>query len=467
MRILVINIALRPPPARIWLPIGLGYVVSAMQRADFQFDLLDLNAHFQPPEEVEEFLGMHEYDVVAMGTIVTGYKYVKRFSSAIKKSFPDTMIIVGNTVAHSIPKLLLRKTDADIAVMGEADETIIELLKRLQNSRELDDILGIWYRRNGEICSNPPRPIIKDIDQIPIPNWDLFSTEIYIKNLSKSVNEPLPPIPRDQIRPMPINTARGCPYNCTFCYHIFHGEQYRWRSPANIVQEMKYLHDRYGINYFSFHDELTFFSIKQTQAFADVLINSGLQVYWEADCRSGLFSKDEHVEVVRKLKQAGCLKLSYSLESADPAILKWMNKRVGAEAFSRQVQILKRGGIASLTSLVLGYPIETEETIRATIDVCIANGIYPSAGYLLPQPGTPMYDYALEHGYIKDEEAYLLDIGDRQDLYLNMTQIPDEELEMIINRELERCNRELGLNLQEGGLLKTGSYRSPEEQNAK
>jgi len=125
---------------------------------------------------------------------------------------------------------------------------------------------------------------------------------------------------------------------------------------------------------------------------------------------------------------------------------------------------LKRGGIASLTSLVFGYPIETEETIKSTIDACIANGIYPSTGYLLPQPGTPMYEYAIEQGYIKDEEAYLLVMGDRQDLRLNMTQMPGDEMENIVNRELERCSNELGIVLNEGSLLKTGSYRSPAGQ---
>ena len=466
MKILVINIALRPPSARRYLPIGLGYVVSAIKCAGFEFDLLDLDAHPQSPEQTERFLRTHRYDVVAMGCIVTGYRYVKWLSQTIKGAFPDTVIVVGDTVAQSIPHILLAKTGADIAVMGEGDETIVELLGRLQTSRDLEGIRGIWYCRNDDFVSNPPRPIIENIDQIPFPDWDLFDIEVYTQSSSKSLDEPLPPIPREQIRAMPINTARGCPYNCTFCYHIFRGEKYRWRSPESIIREMRHYREHYGINYFIFHDELTFFSIKQTELFADALLASGLQVYWSAACRSGLFTKDEHVEVAHKLKQIGCMYLGFSLESADPDILRWMNKRVGPDAFSHQVEILRQAGLGSNTAIVIGYPNETEETIRATIDCCIANGIYPSAGYLLPQPGSPMYDYALEHGYIKDEEAYLLAVGDRQDLHVNMTQMSDDELEAIVKRELARCAHELDLDLPGGALLKTGFYRQPRRSNS-
>jgi radical SAM superfamily enzyme YgiQ (UPF0313 family) len=437
-----------------------------MKRAGFEFDLLDMDAHPQSPEQTERFLRTHSYDVVAMGCIVTGYKYVKWLSATIKENFPETVVVVGNTVAQSIPKILLSKTDADVAVMGEGDEVIVELLERLQTSRNLEGIQGIWYRHEADFAQNPPRRVIEDLDNIPFPNWDLFDIEVYIQSMTKLRAEPLPPIPHEQIRVMTINTARGCPYNCTFCYHIFRGEKYRWRSAASVIREMQYHHEHYGINNFAFHDELTFFSIEQVASFAEALLAKGLHVYWKAECRSGLFVKDEHVEVVRKLKEAGCLELGFSLESSNLDILGWMNKRVGPDVFSRQVEILTRGGLAAATSIVIGYPNETEETIKATIDCCIANSIYPSTGYLLPQPGSPMYKWALEHGYIKDEEAYLLTMGDRQDLRLNMTQLADEQLEAIVKRELGRCNRELRLGLPEAGLLKTSYIRptSPDKR---
>lgn len=460
MKILFINIALRQTSGPKYLPLGLCYIISAVKRAGYGYDLLDLDANQLSKEQTELFLRTHRYDIVAMGCIVTGYRHVKWLAQVIEEAFPDTIIIVGNSVASSIPNILLNKTKTDIAVIGEGDQTILDLLRAIQNKSDLGSVHGIAYKQNNDIKCSPRREVIRDIDQIRIPDWDIFNVDLYIASLLPYLDEPYPPIPREKVRSFIINTARGCLYNCTFCYHVFRGHKYRWRSPSSIIIEMRYDQERYGINHFYFWDELTLFSIKQAEAFADAMLASGLQVYWRSSCISGLFSKDEHVEVAKKLKDAGALGIGFSLESADPEILKWMNKKATIEAFSRQVEILRRAGLPVTTSIVLGYPNETEKTIKATIDCCIASGIYPSAGYLLPQPGTPMYDYALKHGYIKDEEEYILSMGDRQDLHLNMTQMSDHELEAIVQSELGRCSRALGLNHKPEMLLKTGYVRA-------
>lgn len=141
-----------------------------------------------------------------------------------------------------------------------------------------------------------------------------------------------------------------------------------------------------------------------------------------------------------------------------------MGKRATPQQFTRQREILDRAGIPTLTSLVFGYPNETRETIEMTLQCCLENGVYPSAGYLLPQPGTPMYTYALEHGYIPDEDAYLLSLGDRQDLRLNMTSMSDAELEGAVQSGLRTVSEALRIGLSEGHLLKTGHYRCVQEE---
>jgi radical SAM superfamily enzyme YgiQ (UPF0313 family) len=460
MKVLVINVALRKNPVRLFPPIGLGYVLTAMKQAGFAFDLLDLDAHPQEPEETERFLRTHRYDVVAMGCIVTGYKFVKWLSRTVKEAFPDTVVIVGNTVAQSISEILLSRTGADVAVMGEGDETIVELLTRLETSRHLDAIAGIRYRAGDRVIATPPRPPIANLDALPFPDWDLLDIEVYIRSLSRRPDEPLPPVPPEEIRALPINTARGCPFQCTFCYHVFREVKYRCRSAGSVIAEMRERNQRYGINLFALNDELTFYSVRQAGEFADALIASGLQVWWKADVRSGLFHAEEHIELARKMHRAGCLALGFSLESSDPVILKAMKKGADPNQFARQCDILQRGGVAPLTSIVIGYPTETEDSIRATIRWCVEAGVYPSTGYLLPQPRTPMYEYACRNGFIPDEEVYLLAMGDRQDLRLNMTQIPDERLEAVVAAELGRASSELGINLSGHGLLKTGAYRA-------
>mgnify|MGYP001608380545 CR=1 FL=1 len=153
------------------------------------------------------------------------------------------------------------------------------------------------------------------------------------------------------------------------------------------------------------------------------------------------------------------MSLGYSLESANTNILKQMNKYISLEGFKAQKQLLDEAGIATLTSLVVGYPDETEATLKETFDFCYDLNMYPSTGYLLPQPATPMYQYAIEYGYIDDEEAYLLQMGDRQDLRLNMTKIPSERLEELVRNHLRRIRDKLKLPLDDEHLIKTGVVR--------
>ena len=183
-----------------------------------------------------------------------------------------------------------------------------------------------------------------------------------------------------------------------------------------------------------FWDDLSFASLPQAERFADAIIESGLKFFWSAAVRVDLFGNPKHdfgrrLLVAEKFKEAGCLSLGFSLESANKEILEMMNKKIEAQYFLNQVEVLNQVGITSMISVVFGYPIETRDTINETFDMCKSAGIYPSMGYLLPLPSTGMYDYALKNGYITNEDKYLDLITERQDLCLNMTKMSDDEFD--------------------------------------
>lgn len=459
MKILLINLCLRPESDIKIYPVGLGYVASSIYRAGYKLEILDIDIQRYSYTELENILRSKDFDVVGFGCIVTGYKIVKNLCSMIKKINRDAIIVVGNSVASSIPQLLLSNTQADIAVIGEGDITIIELLKALEERQPLEYISGICFKKSKEMVSTQMRIPISNLDDIPLPHWDLFDVNTYIESYGDFVNEPYP-MPKDEIRVFPVNTARGCAYKCTFCYHVFRADRYRFRSPASIISEIKELKKRYGVNYIHFWDELTFFSPNQAEALVNRLLSEDLGIYWTSACRADLFREEKDLELAHKFKKSGCIGLAYSLESADVNILKAMNKHLDPQNFVKQKKILDAAGLVTWTSLVFGYPQETEETIAKTMQLCRENDIYPSVGYLLPQPGTPMYNYALANGFISDEEEYLLNLGDRQDLRINLTNIPSERFESIISAHLEGISKKLGLNLKKDSLIKTGHYRA-------
>jgi anaerobic magnesium-protoporphyrin IX monomethyl ester cyclase len=465
MNLLIINISLRPESPKKLFPVGLGYIATSIKRAGFIFDLLDIDAHRYSDVQIKDFIHKKKYDVVCMGCIVSGYKTIKFLSSVIKAYHPSSQIIVGNSVATSIPETLLSKTEADIAVMGEGDITIVDLLKAIAEKRPLEEVSGICFKMNGKLIQTKSRPMIKDISTVPFIDFSIFDVEVYIEGSRNNVPEPLP-MPREKIRGLPTNTARGCIADCTFCYHVFKGMPYRFRNADSIVSEIKSMIEQYGLNYLFFYDELTFFSKKQTLTFVQKIIDEGLHFYWTADCRAGLFDREEDIAIMEKMKQAGCTGIGYSLESSDAGILEAMNKKITLEQFRRQTELFHKAGIQTWTGLVFGYPQETPETIQKTFDCCIENGMYPSVGYLLPQPGSPMYAYAKNHGYIPDEEDYLMKMGDRQDLRINLTRMSDDEFKGHVAEGAKRCSQELGIGLKDSELIKTQYYRA-KEPNAK
>ena len=459
MRILLINICLRPESKLKLVPIGLAYIATAMKKAGFDFDILDIDVDRLSDQQIDQELEKDVYDVVCMGCIVTGYKMVKQLAAMVRAKSPNATIIVGNSVATSIPEILLKNTEADITVMGEGDLTIIEILESISHGKSWEYVEGICFKKNNAITATNKRELIKDISTLPVVDFSIFDIEKYISTSEFAVSDPLP-FKRSSTRALPVNTARGCIANCSFCYHVFKYHRYRYRTPSSICEEISQMILNYNLNYILLWDELTFFSKKQVKEFCREILDRKLCFAWGGSCRGNLFQEDKDLETIEMMKQAGCVRMGYSLESSDETILRFMNKRISVDQFSRQTKLFKKAGIPVVTSLVLGFPQETPATIEKTFDCCISNEIYPSAGYLLPQPGSAMYLYAIEHGYITDEEDYLMSMGDRQDLRLNMTSMSDEQFEHHVMKGLRRCNQMLGVGLDDSGLIKTQYYRS-------
>lgn len=458
MKLLFINVSLRPDSKRKLLPIGLGYILTAVKNRGIDFDLFDMDIQSLPPEAITAFIKGKDYDVVAMGTIISGYGKVKTLARLIRKELPGAKIIAGNTVATARPELLLSKTEIDIAVLGEGDITIIDLLKAIKSKSGLDTVNGIAFEGlDGKITFTKPRSVIEDVDSLPFIDWDIFDFDAYFEYRENVANASLFAKSGD-IRPMILNTARGCIYKCTFCYHAFQNEKYRWRSAKNIVAEIKQFKDKYDVNHVSFFDELSFFNKKQVVEFVDEFEKAGLDIWWYAVVRGDMFTEDDH-ELLVRMKNIKCESLAYSIESASDKILKLMDKRMDMNQFAAQKRALDKAGINSACSAVFGMPLETKETIWETINFCLDLGIYPSSGFLLPLPGTPMYDHALEHRYITDEDDYLTQIGDRQDLHLNMTKLSSEELVGEVEKGLRMIADRYNLNVPDASLFKTTTYK--------
>ena len=454
MKTAFINIPLRPGAKRQQLPVGLAYVITAAKKNGFDFDLIDMAIDNLSMQDLEKVLSKKKYDIYAFGCIVTGYKFVSQASDIIKNIQPDSVIICGNSVATSIPEILLLNTKVDIAVLGEADITIVELLKALEEKEPVSGVKGIAFKKDGQIIFTEKQPIIDDIDTIGFPDWDVFNLKKYEQYSQVNVNI----FSSDRIISFPLNSARGCLYRCTFCYHAFVGQKYRRYSSSAVVEEIKRLHSKYNCNFVSFWDELTFPNVKSIESMVKAINSLDFKIKWAADGRAGLFYK-KHLDLIKAMKESGCDNFEYSLENGSPEILAAMNKKITVSQFIEQSKVLWEGGVVPLTSVIFGYPQETPETIQQTLDICEECNIYPSVGFLLPLPGTPIYEWARNNGRIKDEVEYLTRINDRQDFHVNLTNMSDKEFVDTVTTKLKALAKKQGLELE--SVFKTVTYKKP------
>ncbi|MEM7540333.1 MAG: radical SAM protein [Pseudomonadota bacterium] len=460
LRILFINPCLRHGAKLKILPVGLGSVMTYVRQCGYDFELYDIDINEPDDAQVESFLTENQFDVILYGSIVTHYAWMKWLTHTIKRHHPETITIIGNSVAASCAKVFMDNTPADVIVHGEGEMTCVDVLHALRSGATLDGIEGITFRqRGGKIVKNPPRKA-GDINLLPMPDWSLFDVPAYF---SHSVGTSFGSDKADAVT-MPVSTARGCAFRCSFCHFVFWDDPYRHRKPDLVLAEIRRDMELFGANYFNFWDDLSFASVRQVERMLDAIEESKLEFEWSAAIRTDLLGREKlptqkRIDIAKRMRDLGCNAVGYSLESANAEILKMMNKHVERDFFLEQVEILREAGITSNVSVVFGYPIETKDTIKETFDMCLQAQIYPSIGYLLPLPATKMYDYALENGFIVDEDEYLVSITERQDLCVNMTTMGDTEVLETIAEGASRLNEQLNIGLSESSLIKTGGYR--------
>lgn len=462
---LFININPRPgwtkEKTMIDFPIGLCMVISEVQRAGFEFTLLDLRVNPKTDDEVAEVAKKGQYGVVALGGLSHAYYVIKPLVAKIKETLPESLIVVGGTVVTAMPDKFLSWTKADVGVIGEGEYIMVDILRSIKEERSLEDIAGIVYKQNGKIIAEKPRPPIKNLDEKERPLWELFDVEAYIESSRKYINKTF--VDFSNYRAFPINSSYGCVYRCTFCSNSYYYKYNPMRSysPSYIVNIMKNLNKMFGINYFWFWDELTFVSKKQAYPLVEALFNSKLGFKLEMTVRVG-FLNEEDEDFAIKLKEIGVTTLNYAIESGSPIILKAMNKKIDVDAFIEQKKVLDKVGIRTNTCIVLGYPQETKETLDETFNVLVKAKSYPSVGFLLPAPGTVMYDYARENGFIDNEEKYLLTIGERQSMRLNMTKMTEMDFNSYLIQNLKKLRDICEIKLDDNHLIGTTVIQNDE-----
>lgn len=457
------RVALVFGPHRTWdaprnFPTGLGILATVLREAGYDVHVVEVKAERLSREAVLGRLAAFDPDVVGFGGLITTYGYAKWLTGALKRWRPDLPVIVGGGLGSSVPELILRRMPVDAVVIGEAEDTILDLLPALVANEGLDGVAGIAYREGDEVPAHgmpggtalrkttvaetaapapvceplpgvrftAPRPPIRDLDRLPFPAWDLFPMEEYLKH-------PVVGLGRD----MDLVSSRGCPHRCTYCFQVF-GRRFRARSAEHIVEEIRLLHSRYGLDFVSFQDDCFVVDKPRVYAFCDLLDRSGLRIKWSCCGRVNLVEAD----LLARMKSAGCVSVNFGIESGSQTMLDRMKKGVTVEQARAAVRLVRAAGMRCPTSFMLGAPGETRQTAWETVRFCQDLAIPLSALMLTtPYPGTPLYDEVKAAGRIADEEAFVESLGDCVDFTINLTEMTDGEL-LALRDEMLRTIRE-------------------------
>jgi len=270
---------------------------------------------------------------------------------------------------------------ADFVIIGEAEQTLLDLVNRLKNgSGDPSGIQGIAYLDNGKTVKNASRPVLKDLDNLPLPAWDLIDMDLYRNAWAKSAG----------YFSLNVVTTRGCPFKCNWCAKPIYGNRYNSRSPQNVVQEIKMLKHDYGIDHIWFCDDIFGLKPGWVAEFSGLLKREKLSIRFKIQSRADLLTEPD---IVGALAEAGCENVWIGAESGSQKILDAMDKGITVQQIEQATLNMKAHGIKPSFFIQFGYPGEEKEDIEQTIN--IINRLLPfeigiSVSY--PLPGTLFYE---------------------------------------------------------------------------
>ena len=407
-----------------YFPVGLAYIAAVLKREGYHVDIYNQDKEHYPDEHLTYFLDNNHYDIIGISVIGGYYQYRKLLglSRAINNSKKRPFYIIGGHGPSPEPAYFLKKTQGDAIVLGEGEVTVVELVNAVADKKPLIGVPGVAFREGDRVTINEKRPLIVDIDSISWPAYELFPIEYYrlMRDPHTSVTDFV----------MPVLSGRGCIFRCNFCYRMDEG--FRPRSSEPIIEEIKFLQDKYHITYIEFADELLMSSIGRTTELCNSFLEADLKFKWFCNGRLN-FAKPE---VLKLMKRAGCVFINYGIEAMDDQILKNMNKSLTTGIIREGIEATLNAAISPGFNIIFGNIGENKETLEKGVDFLLKyddgsqrRTIRP----VTPYPGSPIYYYAIEKGLLVDCADFYENKHVNSDLLsVNFTELTDDEFHQAL-----------------------------------
>lgn len=419
------------------IPLGLAWIGAVLKENDFSVIGHDLQLEGRDLSRLKNKIASINPAIIGIQfhSLVT-YDFTLKAVAFIKKEFPEIVVIGGGLQATVNPNPIFFDGNIDYVVLGEGEFVMLELAKyilRRTPNISPHELKGVAFVENGEIVNNGKSERIKDLNKLPLPDREIFQWDKYPQWV--------------------IMTARGCPYKCSFCSSkTYWGKSTRFRSYRNIIDEIDLLVNRYNVNSFLFNDDTFTLKRQRVVDLCNEIIKRDYDLSWACGTRADHLDK----ELLELMKEAGCVEVSFGLESANQKTLDLIKKDISSEELFQAVKICSETGIQSRVSVMLGLPGETLDDNRNTLKFLLEAQpnevqIYP----LMPYLGTEFRD---------DMESYEISIlNDKNGDWTKDSLNPIAQTSLISQEEIVGMAREMVRTLVSHGY----THMTPFEKNTK
>ncbi|WXG44004.1 MAG: radical SAM protein [Promethearchaeati archaeon SRVP18_Atabeyarchaeia-1] len=353
-------------------PLGLGYIAAYLKKHNFSVSLVDCTFATQG-EALKRVRDSHPR-IIGIYSMYSMKEKAMEMADLLRGDCE--LLITGGPLPSVNPKEFLGHFD--VVVIGEGEQTTLELVKQFDRSGDLSRVRGIMHKKNGRVNCTGSRPFIQDLDSIPFPSRELFDNDSYKAHYSKIFGYTM----------TSLMSSRGCPFNCDFCSRPIFGNTLRARSATNVVDEIEQVKEL-GYQRIWFADDCFTLNHKRLLEICHEMIQRGIKVEWECLSRVDTVNK----KTADMMKLAGCRRVFFGIESGNDRVLSLMKKQITTEKAKKAVKETKQSGIEVGAFFIVGYPGETSETILDTVNFASELPLdYLSFTMPYAIPGTSLYD---------------------------------------------------------------------------
>jgi len=375
-------------------------LLSAMIRDLVEVKIVDAQFYGLSREDFKKELEKFQPDLVGVSLLSSEYASIGDMAIAdIKEVNKKTLIIAGGVHITTNYERVMQNKNIDYAMRGEGEYVLPALIKHL-NGEGPAPTEGLVIRKSDGTLEVLPQAFVQDLDALPLPAYDMIDYKKYTMTVPRYGLDAPTVLPFAR-----FPTTRGCPVGCTFCQvGTIAGTRIRMRSPANVMKELEYLKENYGIKFFMFEDDNAFFYKQRTMELLRLMVDSGLDMKWKA---TGVFLPTADEDMFKLMAASGCEMINVAIESGTERVLKKViQKPLDLNLIPKKIALAQKHGLFVVTNFIIGLPSETWSEIRQSLkyaETCGAD--YVKIFNAIPLVGTKMYDMAKEGKYIVGDET--------------------------------------------------------------